>query len=462
MSIFSRKNTKSDENTKAKEPPKNFLSTSKSFFFGGSTAGVYVNEDTALRTAAVYSCVRVISEAIASLPLNIYEYDGDGRKLAPKHGLYRILHYEPNPEMNSFTFRETMMNHLLLYGNSYSQIIRDNSGRVKALYPLLPNKVDVKRAENGELYYTYWRNEDEKRRGDASGAVVIPKDYVLHIAGLSYDGLIGYSPIALARNAIGLAIATENYGAEFFSNSANPGGIVEATGTVEPDDIRKIWESMYKGNGKSHRLAVLEGIINAYEAKTGLSRAKISHFMDTEKCMNAKEAVNLGFADGILYSDDYSHMRNLSTRFNNIMSGGVYMSTALQLREKRAKTWENAKTFHDSKLGEDGVLSAEDAIIYDKMEADVTAMGRQIERLERQEAIDGELVCRLMQYVSVTGMTILSLAGSYPSMKRSICCANQYEPNYGLKPAFCEIDKAGHYKPINRIFVRLISLTISY
>jgi len=233
-----------------------------------------------MRTAAVYSCVRVISEAIASLPLNIYEYDGDGRRLAPKHGLYRILHYEPNPEMNSFIFRETMMSHLLLYGNSYSQIIRDNSGRVKALYPLMPNKVEVKRAENGELCYTYWRDEDEKRRGEMSGAVIMPRDYVLHITGLSFDGLIGYSPIALARNAIGLAIATENYGAEFFSNSANPGGVIEATGTVEPDDIRKIWETMYKGNGKSHRLAVLE---NGLTFKPVSIPPDAAQFLETRK-----------------------------------------------------------------------------------------------------------------------------------------------------------------------------------
>ena len=86
-----------------------------------------------------------------------------------------------------------------------------------------------------------------------TGAVVIPKDYVLHIAGLSYDGLIGYSPIDIARNAIGLAIATENYGAEFFSNSANPGGIIEVPGSVtDPDMLRRAWEALYRGTSKTH------------------------------------------------------------------------------------------------------------------------------------------------------------------------------------------------------------------
>jgi len=253
MGLFSRKNTTSKEN------PTNQLTTSKALFWSGSSSGVFVNEDTALRTAAVYACVRVISEAIASLPLNVYEYSGDGRNLAPSHNLYNILHYEPNPEMTSFAFRETMMSHVLLYGNAYAQIIRDNSGKVKALYPLLPNKVEVRRSEAGDLFYTYWRNDDERRRGELAGAIAMPKDYVLHFAGLSFDGLVGYSPIAIARNAIGLAIATEDYGAGFFNNSANPGGIIEADHVISnPDKIRLAWEALYRGSNKSHRIAILE------------------------------------------------------------------------------------------------------------------------------------------------------------------------------------------------------------
>jgi len=256
--IFPRKKVKTQENPQAK--PTNSLSTSKSFYFGGRAAsGVYVSEDTAMRNAAVYACVRVISETIAGLPLNIYEYDGDGRKLAPEHALHRILHYEPNPEMDSFVFRETLMSHLLLYGNAYAQIVHEKSGRIKALYPLLPDKVDVRRSESGDIYYVYWRNADEKRRGDTSGAIVLEKECVLHIVGLSFNGLVGYSPIGFARDAIGLAMATEEYGAEFFSNSATPGGIIESTGTLDnPEELRKTWELLYKGNNKTHSLAVLE------------------------------------------------------------------------------------------------------------------------------------------------------------------------------------------------------------
>jgi len=249
MGIFSRKKPKAD----------NALTTTKPFFMGGATSGVFVNEDSAMRTSAVYACVRVISEAVASLPLNVYRRDGDGHALASEHPLYPILHNEPNSEMTSFIFRETLMNHLLIYGNAYAQIVRDKSWRVKALYPLLPDRIEVRRSENGEIYYTYWRNEDDKRRGDKTGSIVLAKEHVLHIPALGFNGLVGYSPIAMARNAIGLAIATEDYGAGFFANSANPSGILEhATKLNNQDAIKTTWENLYRGSSKNHGIAVLE------------------------------------------------------------------------------------------------------------------------------------------------------------------------------------------------------------
>jgi HK97 family phage portal protein len=239
--------------------PENSLSTSHPFFFGRASSGANVNERTALRTAAVYACVRVISEAIASLPLHLYQYDANGFRPATEHPLDDILHTVPNSEMTSFIFRETLMSHLLLWGNAYAQILRDGSGRVTMLYPLLPNKMDVSRSESGEIFYTYWRDYDETRPQEKSGGVILKKSEVLHIPGLSFDGLVGYSPIALAKNAIGMVIATEDYGASFFANGANPGGVLEHPGTLKnADSIRSTWEALYKGTGKSHRIAVLE------------------------------------------------------------------------------------------------------------------------------------------------------------------------------------------------------------
>ena len=251
MGIFSRKKVKAQDS----------LSTSGGgsvFVSGPSSAGTHVSEHTALQTAAVYACVRVIAETVASLPLHVYRYETNGAVPAPEHRLYRLLHLTPNPEMTAFTFRETLMSHLLLHGNAYAQIIRDGGGRVRALYPLLPYKMDVHRGDDGKLYYTYWRDYDESRPGEKSGGVALTSDDVLHIPALSKDGLVGMSPIALARNPIGLALATEKYGAGFFANSANPGGILEhptALGDKAEQQIRDAWEALYKGN--SGKVAVL-------------------------------------------------------------------------------------------------------------------------------------------------------------------------------------------------------------
>ena len=182
-----------------------------------------MNERTAMQTTAVYACVRILAETIASLPLHTYRYTESGKQKARDHPLYNLLANAPNPEMTSFVFRETLMGHLLLWGNSYSQIIRDGRGKVIALYPLLPDKMTVNRSEKGEIYYLYNKEGQE---------YILTKDEVLHIPGLGFDGLVGYSPIAMAKNAIGMAIATEEYGAKFFANGANPGGVLEHPGAV--------------------------------------------------------------------------------------------------------------------------------------------------------------------------------------------------------------------------------------
>ena len=139
---------------RSRDKPKDSINGSRySFFFGGTSSGKPVNETTAMQMTAVYSCVRILSETVAGLPLNVYRYnDSGGKEKAFKHPLYRLLHDEPNPEMTSFAFRETLMSHLLLWGNAYAQIIRNARGEVIALYPLMPNKMTVDRDQNGRLF----------------------------------------------------------------------------------------------------------------------------------------------------------------------------------------------------------------------------------------------------------------------------------------------------------------------
>ena len=242
-----------------RDKPENRIGSAFSFLFGGTSSGKAVNERTAMQTTAVYACVRILSEAIAGLPLHLYKYNADGGKeRVADHPLYSLLHDEPNPEMTSFVFRETLMAHLLLWGNAYAQIIRDGNGRVLALYPLLPNKTEVNRAATGELVYTYHIDTQEHPMYQ-NGTVTLRQDEVLHIPGLGFDGLVGYSPIAMAKNAVGMAIATEEYGASFFANGANPGGVLEHPGVIK--DIQRVkdsWNAAYQGSGNAHKIAVLE------------------------------------------------------------------------------------------------------------------------------------------------------------------------------------------------------------
>ena len=231
-----------------------------SFLFGRTTSGKPVNERTAMQTTAVYACVRILAEAVASLPLHVYEYQDDGgKKLVHDHPLYYLLHDEPNPEMTSFVFRETLMSHLLIWGNAYAQIIRDGAGRVLGLYPLLPDKMDVQRDDRGNIYYVYSRNSDENPMFKEYRDIRLKAEDVLHIPGLGFDGLIGYSPIAMAKNAVGMTLACEEYGASSFANGANPGGVLEHPGVLKyPSKVREYWNSVYRGVNNAHKIAVLE------------------------------------------------------------------------------------------------------------------------------------------------------------------------------------------------------------
>lgn len=241
------------------EPKNKYEGNDFSLLFGRTTSGKTVNERTALQTTAVYACVRILSETIASLPLHVYRYTEGGKAKDTEHVLYTLLHDEPNPDMTSFVFRETLMSHLLIWGNAYSQILRDRSGQVIGLYPLLPDQMSVHRSEKGKLFYVYNRYEEDNPNFQEKGSIVLSQEEVLHIPGLGFDGLIGYSPIALAKNAVGMTLACEEYGASFFGNGANPGGVLEHPGILkDPAKVRDSWNAVYQGTRNAHKVAVLE------------------------------------------------------------------------------------------------------------------------------------------------------------------------------------------------------------
>jgi HK97 family phage portal protein len=246
---------------KARDKPQDALNGSGySFMFGRTVSGQSVNERSAMQMSAVYACVRILAESVASLPLHFYQYtDTGGKEKAVNHPLYRLLHDEPNPEMSSFSFRETLMTHLLLWGNAYAQIVRNGRGEVIALYPLMPDRMTVDRDTRGRIYYEYTRSDsDANTLGRKSSVILSPED-VFHIPGLGFDGLVGYSPIAMAKQTIGMGLACDEYGAAFYQNGAQPGGVLEHPNVVkDPKRVRESWNAIYQGSRNAHRIAVLE------------------------------------------------------------------------------------------------------------------------------------------------------------------------------------------------------------
>lgn len=230
------------------------------FSFGTANSGEKVDEQSAMQISTVYACVRLLAETVAALPLHLYRYtdDGKGKESAFDHPLYRILYRQPNDEMSSFIWRETMMTHLLLWGNAYSQIIRDGRNNVLGLYPLLPENVEVDRDEQGQLYYIYHAYTDEVP-GEQNQDIYFRKDEILHIPGLGFNGLVGFSPIAMMKNSLGTTLAVEKYGASFFKNGAQPSGVLEHPGVLkDPQKIWDNWTAVYGGANNAHRVAVLE------------------------------------------------------------------------------------------------------------------------------------------------------------------------------------------------------------
>ena len=223
--------------------------------WGGTAAGVAVSEESSLRYSAVFACVRVLAESVASLPLITYRrIDGGGKERAREHPLYGLLHDAPNPLMTSLEFREAMQAHLLLWGNAYAEIEMDGRGQVAALWPLRPDGMEKIEPAGDGLVYSY--------RLPSGKTVQLPGWSVLHLRGLSSNGLVGYSPIMTAgRESVGKGLAVQQYGSQFFRNGARPGGILSFPGELSGEAvgrIRESWQENYGGLSNAHRVAILE------------------------------------------------------------------------------------------------------------------------------------------------------------------------------------------------------------
>ena len=203
-------------------------------------SGMRVSPDSALRLAAVYACVRILAETMASLPLVIYQRRPDGGKdKVTDHWLYRLMAKRPNRFQNPFEWREMLQGHLALRGNAFNQIITNPRGEIIELMPIHPDRVKIELLASGEYRY---------RVTDRAGTeVIMPRGEVWPLRGLSSDGLMGMSPIELARENLGMALAAQDYGARFFANDAKPtGGWIEFPGSFKDSEAKKVFRESYQ------------------------------------------------------------------------------------------------------------------------------------------------------------------------------------------------------------------------
>lgn len=221
---------------------------------GLSSAGITVTEDSSLENMAVFACVRIISQALASLPLIIYERRGRERVRAVDHPLYAINQTIANEEMTAFELRESRLAHCLLWGNSYAEIEYDDNFNVVGLWPLPPDRVGIERErDTGKLRYTIW--------SDTKGGVVLPDYRVQHLRYTMIRGAVGISPIRMAMNAIGLSQATEEFGSKYFRNGSRPSIILKHPGRMSDDAFKRLrssFENSWSGLSNAHRINILE------------------------------------------------------------------------------------------------------------------------------------------------------------------------------------------------------------
>lgn len=219
---------------------------------GGSTeAGIDVNHHNALKLSAVWACVNVLSQDVAKLPLQVYRRLERGKEPARDHPVYRVLHDRGNRQMSAYNLRRTLQAHVVTWGNAYAEIERNRADDVIGLWPLMPDRTKAHRIDGRKVIVTRVNNED----------IALSADRVLHVPGLGFDGLRGYSVINMARRTIGGAVAADKFGAKFFGSGARPGGVIMAERQLSDAARRRLrdaWERKHKGLSNAQRVAVLD------------------------------------------------------------------------------------------------------------------------------------------------------------------------------------------------------------
>ena len=243
-------------------------------------SGVRVTTDSAFRQTAVFACIRLIASTASTLPIHVYQRR-DGARELHQTGSNAVLWNRPNPSMTRQTFWETAFIHCVATGNSYSLRVRNGLGTTVQLWPLLPSRIQVTMIDGAKVY--------EYTRDD--GAVVPLTDReILHVPGMSFDGIVGMNPIAYAREAIGLGMAAERFGARFFGAGSTLAGILKTDASLDQDQANRLkqrWNEMHQGLSRSHDIGVLDS--GAEYQQVGIN-PEDAQFLDTRQFQVAEIA----------------------------------------------------------------------------------------------------------------------------------------------------------------------------
>ena len=317
------------------ENPRTSLSKPASWLFDifRSSTGIPVDETSAITLSAVWASVRIISETLASIPVDVYYRDGETRRRASEHPVSKLIAHNPNKTSSSFTFRETLAANLCLHGNAYAIIVRDAAARPIELVSVHPNRVKIK-VNKGEKFYTV---DDKKTYSD---------EEMLHFVGLSFDGVKGQSPLDALRDAIGMGIAAQQFGAEFFANGANMGGVLTHPGRLTDDQIKRLkdsWNRSNAGLGKSNGTAVLE---------EGMKYERIGIPPDAAQFLQSRRFTVEDIARAFRVPPAMlAEMSNSSTRANVEEQAISFVRDTMNPYIARFETELNRKLFREDELG---------------------------------------------------------------------------------------------------------------
>jgi len=309
--------------------PSTSLANPASWMFDGaaSKTGIAITEDSAMRLSAVFGAVRVISETIASLPWEVKQDAGDSTRSASAHPINKLIHH-PNGMMTDFNFREVCQAHLCLHGNAFIAIRRNEAGQPVKLIPVHPDRVEVK------VY------KDEKFYNIDQGKETFDDTEMIHILGLSFDGIIGKSVIEAARESIGLGLAADQFGGSFFGNGANVSAVLTHPGRLSDEAYKRLmasWQRRYSGLDNAHKTAILEEGMNLQ--KVSISPQE-SQFLETRKF--GVEDIARFFRIPLAY---LGSLENSSTRANIEEQGIQFQRNTVLPWVKRWESEFNRKLF---------------------------------------------------------------------------------------------------------------------